>query len=275
VKQRASKAAKPALVVIGDTHFGSSVGLCPPTVRTGDGQTVVYSPFQRELWGYWREFWHAFVPKALEGKPYVLVHNGDLVDGNHHRTTQLVDGNVSIQQRIAEEVMAPLVANAVRYYQIAGTEAHSGSGGCLEETVAKHLGSVPDSTGRFARQELWVKMGGKVAHFAHHIATSSATAYKSSPLMRLMAQAFADAGEWGLRPPDLMVRSHCHDYTKVQRSNHTVVTCPSWQGKSGWLWSKETITNPVFGGLVITEGDWDLRVWQFVRRAKRAEEVTL
>lgn len=275
MSKRSVAPAKPALVVIGDTHFGSSVGLCPPRVKTADGQTVVYSAAQDELWRHWLEFWRKFVPRALDGRPYVLVHNGDLVDGNHHRTTQLTDANVAIQQRIAEQVMAPLVAGSVGYYQIAGTEAHTGNGSCLEESVAKHLGAVPDASGRYARQELWIEMGGKVVHFAHHIATSSATAYKSSPLMRLMAQAFADAGEWGLRPPDVCVRSHCHDYTKVQRSNHTVVTCPSWQGKSGWLWSKETITNPVFGGLVISEGDWDLRVWQFVRRAKRAGAVTL
>lgn len=265
----------PVLAVFGDTHFGSSVALAPAEFRLADGGCYMASPFQRDLLRFWTEYWD-FVDTVRGGAPYILIHNGDLVDGIHHRSTQHVDANLAFQQKMAEMVLGPRVRAAQAYYQIAGTAAHVGEGASHEETVARALGAVPDSNGRHARQHLYVKFGEERISFAHHIGTTTSAAYKSSPLMRLMAAAYADAGENGVTPPTLWVRSHCHDYTEVRRSKGTVITVPAWQGKSDWLWSKDTVSWPPFGGLVIKQGEGG-RAWvrTFLRHVDREEPITL
>jgi hypothetical protein len=259
------------IVVIGDTHCGSSVGLNPPRVLLDDGLEVVARGHSRIIWNYWQDFWK-WVYQRLDGQPFVLVHNGDAVDNRHHHSLQLLAGSLATQKDIAQTVLEPHVKKAEAFYMIRGTPAHSGESAELEESLAKSLGAVPER-GSYTRNELWVQLGKEVIHFAHHIPTSGSHAYKSSPAMRLMAQAFADAGEWGLRPPTMMVRSHVHDYIEVKRPNCRVVVCPCWQGKTGFIWKKDTITQPVLGGLLIRLGDEGVHVRERVYRLPRAKVV--
>lgn len=265
----------PVLAVFGDTHFGSSVALAPAEFVTADGQQVRASKFQQDLLTMWNAYWD-FVDEVRGRSPYVVIHGGDLVDNVHHGSTQHVDANLSIQQRIAELMLGPRVRKAQAYYQIAGTAAHVGQGSSLEETVARNLGAVPDANGRCARQHLYLRYGQERISFAHHIGTTTSAAYKSSPLMRLMAASYAACGEHGTKPPTLWIRGHCHDYTEVKRPKGKVVTCPSWQGKSDWMWSKDTASATPFGGLVIKEGTGgEAWVRPFIRYMLEEEPVSL
>lgn len=263
----------PSLVVIGDTHFGSTVGLLPPRVILPDGQKVAPSATQKRLWGYWKDFWH-FV-EQVTGNDYILIHNGDLVDGRHHETLQVVSGALQWQQFVAEGCMREHVERAKAYYQIAGTPAHSGNGHETEEAAARALGAFKNTDGRHVSQTLWIQYGGQVIHFAHHIPTSSAHAYKSSPSMRLIAQAFADAGERGLKPPNILVRSHVHDYIEVKRAGCRAVVCPCWQAKTDWVWKKDTISEPVIGGLVIKRGEYGVHIREFTRTLPRPTPIVI
>jgi len=281
MKKKVQSPEKPhhklAIVVVGDTHFGSLVALAPPVIDCADGQQLIASNLQKLIWSYWCNFWN-WTEDVLGGDPFILVHNGDMCDGRHHRCLQLADGGkLNTQQAIAEEVMTPHVKRAQAYYQISGTPAHAGESSEVEESVAKHLGAVKDTEGkRWTRQTLWVQTKtGEVIQFAHHIATSSAHAYKSSPAMRLMAQAFADAGERGLKPPNIMVRSHVHDYIEVKRQNCRVVVCPCWQAKTGFIWKKDTITEPVIGGLIIRQGEYGIHIREKTFTLPRPELIKL
>lgn len=262
------------IVVIGDTHCGSQAALMPPGFALADGQEVKQSRRQKELWGWWLEFWE-FVARVTNGEPYILVHNGDQIDGAHHGCVQLVTNNVGQQRKMAEQLLKPQVAKAAAFYAIAGTAAHAGQSNSDEETVAEHLGSVPDADGRFCRQDLWIEMGKDLIQFAHHIGTTSSQAYKSSPAMRLMASMYGAAGEWGFRPPTIMIRSHAHDYVEVKRPNCRVIVCPAWQLKSDWAWGKDTASLPIIGGLVIKQGEEGVHVREFIRTPKPTNHVKL
>jgi hypothetical protein len=262
------------IVCIGDTHCGSQAALMPPGFRLMDGQSVVMSRRQVELWSWWQEFWR-FVDRVTDGEPYIVVHNGDIIDGAHHGCVQLVTNNVGSQRHMAEMLLEPVVKKAAAFYSVAGTAAHAGQSNSDEESVAKHLGAIPDGDGRYARQDLWIELGRDLIQFAHHIGTTSSQAYKSSPAMRLMASMYGAAGEWGFRPPTIMIRSHAHDYVEVKRPNCRVIVCPAWQLKSDWMWGKDTASLPIIGGLVIKSGDEGTHIREFVRTPKPTSHVRL
>jgi hypothetical protein len=255
------------IVVIGDTHCGSQASIMPPKFSLKDGQPVEMSRRQKQLWAWWLEFWN-FVNRVTKGESYILVHNGDQIDGAHHNCVQLITNNVGKQRQMAEMLLKPRVKKAQAFFCIAGTAAHAGQSNSDEESVAEHLGAIPDEDGNFCRQDLWIEMGKDLVQFAHHIGTTSSQAYKSSPAMRLMASMYGAAGEWGFRPPTIMIRSHAHDYVEVKRPNCRVVVCPAWQLKSDWMWGKDTASLPIIGGLVIRQGNEGVHIREFIRTPK-------
>lgn len=232
----------------------------PTNFRLDDGQPIKQSEDQKWIWKCWKEFW-AFAYALVGDRPHALIHLGDMIDGRHHGTTQLISGNLAIQQKMAIQVMEEHVKRAQKTFLIRGTESHVGQSAEIEESIGRELGVERVSEdGPYTRWDLLVELGKERIHFAHHIATTTAQAYKSSPLMRTMAAAFGSAGEHGRRPPSMIVRAHCHDYTEVKRANCRVITCPSWQLKTGFIWKFDTVGIPIIGGLVIRLGDEGVHV---------------
>jgi hypothetical protein len=274
MKTKTKLAKVKNIVCIGDTHFGSSIALMPPLIRVQDGLVLTQSRQQVMLWQWWLDFWQ-FVDAVLDGEPFILVHNGDIVDGNHHGCTQLATGSISAQQSMAISALRSHVARAAAFYCIAGTAAHAGQSSSHEEQIANALGAIPDHDGRHCRQDLWIEMGRDLVQFAHHIGTTSSAAYKSSAIMRMIAGMQQAAGEWGFRPPTVMVRSHAHDYTEVKRPNCRGVICPAWQLKSDWVWGKDTTNLPIIGGLILREGKEGLHIREFVRTPRPSPTVAL
>lgn len=248
-----------AIVVISDTHFGSTLALCQRH-RLDDGGWYDPSPLQKKLWLLWEDFW-SWTYALLDGEPFVLVHNGDILDGDHHRTTTLSSHNLTVQARLSVDALSPHVAQASAYYQIRGTEAHAGQSAKEEEAIAEALGAVPDeSTGQHSRWELWVEFGPELIHFSHHIGTTSSTSYESSAPMRELVAGFVEAGQWRGRPPSLVVRSHRHRYVEVKIPNARIVVTPAWQAKTPFVFKMDRMRAPQFGGLLIRQGEYGVHV---------------
>src|SRR6266705_2772979 len=96
------------LVVISDTHCGSTLGLAVKH-RLDDGGWFTPSPLQKKLWAHWQDFWK-WTYGRLNGEPFDLIHNGDIIDGVHHGTTALSSHNITDQCRLAIEIMEPHVS---------------------------------------------------------------------------------------------------------------------------------------------------------------------
>jgi len=127
----------PNLIVISDTHCGCKMGICPPSgAALDDGGHYTPSEFQLKMWAYWEKFWSEWVPTVCRGEPFVLVFNGDAIDGVHHNSTTQISYNLTDQMRIAEEVLRPVVEKSVAYYHIRGTEAHVRASGQDDENHA-------------------------------------------------------------------------------------------------------------------------------------------
>ena len=239
-------------VFVSDIHAGCKLGLCPESITLDEGGTYHASAAQnsvREIWDY---AWDTWVPMATRGEPYVVIFNGDAIDGSHHNSTHQITHNLTKQVDIAYEMLAPRREKADLWYHIKGTEAHVGQSGADEEALACRLGAEINDVGQYARYELDVMIGDALVHATHHIGSTSSTSLETNALSKELGGMFSEAGRWGYRPPDVVVRGHRHRHSLISlpTGNGTAicVTLPGWQLKTPFCYKGQfRITTPHFG----------------------------
>lgn len=248
------------------------MGLFPDRTMTLDGgMQAGPSPLQLKVWSLWLEFWKDWVPAATKGEPYIVVMNGDSIDGSHHGSKTQVSQNFADQSAIARECFKAVLGPESVLYWIRGTEAHVGPSGEQEELLARSLGAKPDADGHHARWELYLDLHGHLCHFTHHIGTTGSTAFESTAPYKEMVESYVDAGRWNRTPPQVIVRSHRHRHIEVRspsRDGHSVVlVTPGWQLKTPFVYRipGARASQPQIGGALIRVGDrmlyTDSKVW--------------
>ena len=271
------------LIVVSDTHSGCRLGLLHPDgIHVDGGGLYLPSEFQTKMYAIWREFWDEWVPEVTKGEPFDLVHNGDAIDGVHHKSTTQISHNLEDQQRIAEAVLAPVVKQCKdsggTYYHIRGTEAHVGQSGEYEERLARTLGAKPNDQGQYARFDLWKRVGSALVHLLHHIGTTSSAAHESSAVNAELTAEYVEAARWQREPPDFIVRSHRHRSIAVDLNSAkgyaAAIVTPAWQGKTPYVWKipGARISEPQLGGVLIRQGDEEFYYRRFVRSFDRSPE---
>lgn len=282
------KTAEPAskkpirnVVVISDTHVGCRLALIHPDgADLDDGGEYKPSLIQRKLWDHWQEFWGEWVPTVTKGEPYVVVHNGDAIDGVHHGATTQWSNNLGDQSEAARKILAPVVALCDgRYYHIRGTEAHVGKSASEEERLARVLGAIPNEEGQYARYELWMRVAGKLCHFLHHIGSTSSAAHETSAVNAELSALYTDAGRWGRESPLIVVRSHRHRCSEIRLpaasgyATSFVTAC--WQLKTPFCWkiAGARVQTPQIGGSLIRAGDEEMHTRHKVWDLGRSKEV--
>jgi len=268
------------VIVVSDTHCGCRLGLCPKDgISLDDGGRYMPSRIQRVVYDYWQEFWGVWVPHVTKGEPYDVVFNGDAIDGVHHGSVTQVSHNIEDQLNIAMACLGPVARGARRYYHIRGTEAHVGKSAQYEEMLARQLGAVQNEDGQYSRQDLWLRIGGHLTHFLHHIGTVGSQAYESTAVNKEIMESFVEAGRWGVEPPQVIVRSHRHRYYKCEfegdKGSCMGVVTGAWQGKTPFVWkiAGARLSQPQFGGLLIRKGDDELYTRRRVWTIQRSKEV--
>lgn len=251
------------LVVISDLHAGCQTSLCPEKVELDGGGIYLSNPLQTAIMDVWRRFW-AFVFGLIKREPFVLVVNGDAMDGRHHNATTQISQNLADQVRIAKAILQPYVEHdqCTAYYHIRGTEVHVGQSGENEETLAELLGAVPNSIGRYSRDELWIRIGeqsGALCHILHHIGTTGSMAYESTAVMKEMTESYIHAALSSNDSADCIIRSHRHACIQIEKyinnRRRVGVTTPSWQGKTPLAYkiAGARLKEPEWGGLLVRE----------------------
>jgi hypothetical protein len=278
----ASKAKKSVpvrnVVVVSDTHGGCGLGLFTlPNMRLDDGGWYCPSKAQNRVAGWWREFWEEFVPTVCRGEPYVIVFNGDAIDGVHHKSVTQWTHNLEVQSEHMYQELSPIVQRAAGYFHLRGTEAHVGASGQEEERLAKRLGAIPDETGNHARWELWLRVGFALVHFSHHISTAGGMAYETSAIHKELEQALVEAGRWNMEIPDVICRSHRHRSAETRIQTYkgfaTSFTTAGWQLKTPFVYrvAGARQTQPQIGGTVIRCGDEDCYTRHFLKTVGRPQ----
>lgn len=199
------------IAVVSDLHCGDQFGLCPDKVRLDGGGYYESSTLQKKVNRMWLESFK-WVKQTIKDEPFVLVINGDAIDGKPHQSKTQISDNYSDQISIAETILRPVLDDpkCKKYYHIRGTEAHVGKSGEYEELLAKKLGAIPDEFGNHARWEMWYEIGKSLVHFSHHIGTTGSSSYESTAVYKELVEAFVEAGRWNEKPPSVIVRSHRH-----------------------------------------------------------------
>ena len=277
------------VICVSDTHIGCNLALMHSDgARLDDGNTVMPGRLQQKVWDRWEQFWGEHVPQMTRGEPFVVVHNGDVIDGSHHQSTTQWTHNLEYQRIHAEKILKPVVDLCEgRYYHIRGTEAHVGKSAREEEGLAKALGALPNEDGQHARYELWMRLGGRLIHFLHHIGTTSSAAHEASAVNAELTAHYAEAARNHQEPPSVIVRSHRHRSIKVELPAHdpkspehgraVAIVTPCWQLKTPYVWkiAGARISSPQLGGIMIRANDEELYTRSCIWSLERSKEVEI
>lgn len=241
------------LAIFGDMHAGSPVGLCPPSVRLDDGGIYQASAFQRRLLEAWLDYWSQ--AEALKGKgQLVSILNGDVIDGDHHRTIQLITHNLEIQRRMALELLDPMrrLSDAVIF--IRGTDAHDGRLSTDLESIARELGGKEDEYGRHAHYHLKIDFGKRARIDCAHVGKVGRLPWTNlNGAISLAREIELVYYAQGLRPPDLAFRSHYHRFIDTyDNAPVRVIGLGCWQGPTSYVYHRSPMVGlPHIGGAIV------------------------
>jgi len=219
---------KPELVfAISDLHCGSTVGLLPPRFQTLEGQKVDQNVIQQWLWKCWLEA-NKWILDLAKGQPFALIVNGDAIEGNHHRTTQIISPDIGDHIEAALQVLRPLVAKASATFIVRGTECHTGN---AEIAIGKALKCrVNAENGLPIWDRLTLDVKGIRYVFRHHIGTTMRRGLAATQLSVNLAEEQLEAANADEKIPRVLVCSHRHKYGQYQDDGGICVVTPPWQG---------------------------------------------
>lgn len=241
------------------------MGICPPQTEVKDHGVYEHNKYQKTLWKYWWNFWSDFVPKEVKGcESITLVVNGDLLDGVHHNTVNLLTNSWAMQEKAAVQVMRTIPAYCPvkidKTFVVKGTEVHVGPDGESEDRIAEMIGAEPNELGELASYQQWLMVDKVPFQFAHHIGVTSSAAYESSAPMRELVAAMVEAAQWAQPMPRVIVRSHRHRFIPVSipsiKGRIECVITPGWQLRTPFVERIDRMRMPHIGGVIfLVEGD--------------------
>lgn len=255
------KKERPVVIAItSDQHCGSTVALCPPRIALDDGGAYEASKAQSWLWQNWLDFWKQTRDRrdAL-GADLYCVFNGDLTDGDHHGTTQILSGNPTAQASVVNACVAPILElGPSALFFVRGTEAHVGKSAAQEERVASGLKKdkrpvVGDAdTGTNSWWHLRLDVHGVRLDFAHHGRFGQRPWTRGNVVLNQAAEIFYDHAAAGEPHPHIAVRSHQHRYFDTQAAHPTrVIATPAWQLATAYIHRINPGALACIGGVLI------------------------
>lgn len=215
------------LAVFSDIHAGSVVALMPPIFRKADDQEVLANALQRWFWECWKRT-GKWMDEIVGDDPCGLILNGDLIEGDHHRTTEIISRNIADHVEIARELLEPLATRASKTFVIQGTECHTGD---VEAALGKMLhAEVNPETKRHVFDRLTLDICGVRLVARHHVTTTSRPWLESNGLGMELASEQLSAVRNGEPMPRVLCVAHRHVGGHVVTSEGLCLATPAWQG---------------------------------------------
>jgi len=257
------------LAITSDQHCGSTVALCPPKIQLDDGGEYHASVPQQWLWGRWLAFWQrAEAVRRSVGGTFLQVYNGDLTEGDHHKTTQILSGNPTAQAAVVNEVLrVPLALKPDGIVGIRGTEAHVGPSGAFEERIFTGLRKDgwpvirEPLTGNGSHWHWTMTHQGVRLDIAHHGKFGSRPSTKMNTVVALAFDIFTRHALAGRPHPHLAVRSHMHQFGDTGSIYPTrLIQMPAWQLATAYIHRLNAGAIADVGGVIVTIVDGRLEV---------------
>lgn len=262
------------LAITNDQHAGSSVALAPERIQLDDGQELTASKGQRWLWEKWNEFYAQAddLRTALDAE-YIQVFNGDLMEGFHHGSTQVMALNPQAQAACVREVLSvPLAQRADRLLFVRGTEAHVGKSAAAEESVSDRLSKdgFPVIRDMETNTASWWHFRGEIQgvrlDIAHHGRTGQRSHTRGGAAVLHAWDVLMSHVESGDAPPHLCLRAHYHRFNDSNDACPVrVVTNGAWQFKTAYVHKVAADTLADVGGIlvIIDGGEYEVRKVKF------------
>jgi len=250
------------LAAVSDTHCGSILGLCPPEgVEFDTG--AKYHPSKVQLWQWerWAEFWALARQRATkERRKLIALFVGDLTDGDHHGTSQIVSRNPEHQSYIAHRVLGHVkeTAQPHRIYIVRGTETHVGPEGASENALARSVNADRGETSQeWSTWHLRLNVGGCLVDAQHHGRSGSRPWTRGSALQTLSMQMYIECLEAGDPLPSLAIRAdrHVYGYSGVGMGGVPVLQLPAWQLKTAFAHRVAPESRAAMGGALVSIAD--------------------
>lgn len=199
-----TKHKKPiGAIVVSDIHVGSNVALWPPDGELSEsGNVVSFGKNYHQAW-LW-QVWLDTIKTAKEyfgNDPWVLILNGDLVEGDHHRSKEVVAIDESDHMEAAVKCLRPFVEAATKTYVVRGTMCHVKS---FERVIAKELKAT------YAEDSLLLEIHGTLIDAKHHMPTSGRAYLEAGAMSITMGNARLNYARVGHRLPKVFLRGHRH-----------------------------------------------------------------
>lgn len=249
--------AGSVLVVISDTHIGSSTALAPLEFSVHNRsslevQTLQANRLQRWVYENWLDFWQYV--KHIQGKKkrLIVAHLGDVIDGNYLRSTQIVQ-EVGDQEKMAMDLLEPIRSRANTFIGILGTAAHAGPDHAVEADIYRQLGAD------YVDQQMTVDIDGIRVDLAHH--GRMGTRPWTSGAANLASEIMLDYAQSGIPLPHYIFRGHFHalDDSGAKFENTRLIQCPAWQLKTTYANRVAgNVRRSDIGGVIVVDGQVDL-----------------
>lgn len=239
----------------------------PEPVRLPDGDFNSPAPIQVKIWERWEAYWkRAGELKRDLGAKLIAVFNGDLFEGDHHGTIQIVSKHPEPAMYLAArtfggrpndiEVPSPVTdAGVDEKIVVRGTEAHAGPIGASEESFAHSIRATRDPESKAWSWWRWRPVvHGVRFDFQHHPGTSGRMPHTRGPgFQRLAELIWNEHARHGQVPPHIASRGHIHtpgDSGPVYLGGPPVrvVVTPSWKIKDAHTHKIVSEAVPLCGG---------------------------
>jgi hypothetical protein len=221
------KTKSKLLMTLSDLHVGSTVGLWPSDFVSNEGNPIGQNKFQKWLWSCWSDM-QGWAKEVIGNDDFDLVINGDIVDGIHHKTLQVMTPDLGDQTSAVKRILGDLAINAANLHLIKGTESHTTT---QEIHVGRALGASKDPiTGQNAWDNLDLTVHGTLYNFAHHISATARTYLEASAHSIMLGNMTHARARTGKPIPKVMVRAHRHRHGIWEDGNQISAICGAWQG---------------------------------------------
>lgn len=215
-------------VVLSDIHIGSTVGLWPPEFITQEGNIIGQNEFQKWLWECWCDLHETELPKYLGKDSYALFLNGDIIEGIHHRTLQVMTPNTTDQTNAAKLVLAPVSKRAAKKFFIKGTEVHTRD---REISLGEAMnGQMDVTTGQHAFDKLLIDIHGCRCVFRHHMSTTVRAYLEATALSIELGNERIEAARNNFPIPKVLCLAHRHRHGIFRDVNGLTCVTSGWQG---------------------------------------------
>lgn len=258
---------KPTRILLpGDYHCGSNVGLTPPAYQykyitnpktEEHRKRNKWSRLQKECWDWYIKTVNMLKPID---KAFVL---GDLIDGDGSRSggTELITTDRKVQVCMAIEALEVLEANGM--VMVFGTPYHTGQAEDYETDAAQHFGC------KIGGHE-WENVNGCIFDLKHKQSNTK------NPATSIWNE-IVDNREWavlGEQPKaDVLVRAHTHRFCHLRIEDCIGISIPALQAY-GTKFGARACSRKVQFGLVALDVWPDGEVIEHVRIAKLVEHIT-